>query len=650
MKKILSIIGAGILLMGGVISTALLTSPKDINEAKADTVRTAYSGLFERIEDGSEVTPGTQVIIATTRGYVFDGVGGNPAYAHADPGGVTMFPSYDSSKSDYEQDDTKFIYLHNKTAVMLTAEAGSTDYDSSLGYVSFKSAFIIDGKQYNHYLGENDEENYNQRNDYDTIGWFLDGFGIRKTKDGKSTWELEYDSENKRMKMRKVLYDDETSYLCYAYGTARHHFNFGGLDRAWINLYRKVSDENIVRSFEPTVNHEMNKSEYHKGETIEYDGLVVEFRIKRGETLYDSYYLKYDDDTRSFFSSPITVSDTTVTDTGFAKQIYIQVYIREVGFIQYVHEITIPSSASNNVYNEVTSLPSDLRGTYLLVTVSNLRVLNASQGAGTTNNFTAKENAFSDHYITTDSERLDESIIKIVRTKISDTYYYHAMNYLGKYLCIGSDKPFSEKDEYYLDYSDTATVSNAITITSNSLMIGDYYLNGEEGGMKLICFTKVYEQMGLFKLSSSTSSVASQVNGFISYFESETLVCENADETENVFDKISDEFWGNIEEEFNKLSCDAQGIFASTTYTHNTETEGTKENVVDRYDYIISKYHKKDFMLRGLANTYENNFSSSSLKMLNNKDTTVAIIVIAISVTIIGTTLGLFILKKRKYN
>ena len=144
MKKLSSIILASLLLVSSAAAAAILNTSKEPKEVKADSNPPRYTGLFERIEDASEVTPGTQVIIANSRGWVFDGIGGNPAYAQATGSGVTTFPAWDTSKSEYEQDNLKFIYLNNKDAVLLTVEQGASSYLQDHPHcVSFKSTFYV---------------------------------------------------------------------------------------------------------------------------------------------------------------------------------------------------------------------------------------------------------------------------------------------------------------------------------------------------------------------------------------------------------------------------------------------------------------------------------------------------------------------------
>ena len=627
-KKTISLISS-ILLLGGLFSFATISNKEQVQVVKADYATTRLTGLFEKITDPSQIEKGkTQVVIVTSRGWVFNGIGGNPAYAHAEGGGVTMFGNYNTATGEVE-DDSRFLYLNNKAAQILTAVDGSSSYDSS--YFSFTSDFYIGGIKYNHYLGENDEENDPGRNDYKSIGWFMDGFGIRPTKDGKSTWELQYDSDLGYMKMRKVIYDDTTSFLCYNHSGARNRFNFGGIDRVNINLYRPV--ETFERTLLPNPVSEPDRQTYSKGETLEYEGLQVGVKVNGND-----YVIKYDWKTCGFFSTPPVL--TTVGEN-------IPVTIQAFGF-NYILAITVTTNASGNRYYLTNIVPADRRGTYLIST-ENSRVLDASRSAGSTMNYKSMDSEiFNNGYIDANSEDLDESIFKIVRTNISGSWYYHAVNYLGQYLTVG--EKFDETyDECYLDYSDEATVNNAVTMSNNSLVINGYYLSESYAKQKLICLTKEYSPMHLFKLSSSTSSVSSQVSDYISFFINRTEeVCKVEDGGD--FEKITDDLWNELKVEFNKLGCDAQGLFASATYTHNAEEKYTKANIADRYDYIVSKYDKEDFMLRKLSNTYESHFSNSSISMLFEGDNSIAsILLIAITTSVSSLALVLLIRKKRRY-
>ena len=632
MKKFGTIIGMAILLALGSIGVATLSNTNKVNEVSANYEAPRYSGLYERIDDPTTIHPGDKVILATTAGRVFDGIGGNPAYAQANYGGVQMFAPYVEGQDYWTEDRTKFMYLDSKDAVELTVEEGDSRYP---GCFSFKGSFWAG--EYNHYLGENNEDKDNNKGYYDDIAYFLSDFGMRPVKDEKSTWELTFDSEAKVMKMRKVRFNDGTSYICYDSRGARHHFCFGS--DPCTNLYRKLNDEDFDRAGgTPAVTVQPNKTVYYKGDTIEYDGLVVTFRIFGENNTYKDYDLQYNWETARFFSTPATVD----TNTAISFRIFNR--------IGYVLDITITTNASGHTYNLVSAFQPDLRGTYLLAT-PNDRIFNASHGEGFKNNYTNKEGAIVSGVLTADLEKLDESIVRIVRTKIGNNYYYHAMNYLGKYLCISNEYEKSSDEtitDYYVGYSDNATVENAVTIGVNSFKIGNYYLadsNALPSG-KWIAFTlNNYDGIRYFKLSESTSHIVSQVSDFIKYFEAETKVCETEGGEDG--EKIDNVLWGRIKAKYEEMSCDVQGIFTNTTYTHGSETEGTKANVADRYDYILDKYNKEDFMLRKLANTFESNFPHSSLSLFFNEENNM-VPVIVISVTFVGAALAIFIPKRRR--
>ena len=640
MKKIILLIGA-ILLAGSAAAVSLAKSSNNIEEVKAIDYET-ITGLYERIEDPSLVTPGTQVVLATNAGYVFEGIGGNPGYAHATPSGALMFEDNRNSN-----DDTKFLYIKNKVVSVLDVYAGYEE-----GTVSFKSNFVVDGRyEYYHYLAANSENYYDGgMKDYDSMAWFLDSFGMSKKLNANSSWRLQYDSENKKMLIRNCSSNDATTYISYSYNGARHHFNFNTDYYSNVNLYRLVDPSKIERQISAAPTHDPDITTYHKGDMVSFDGLVVTFGIRRDEETLDLYDLAYSTYTSQLFSSPVTIYDENTS--------YIEVRIFEVVHtLQYIYNVTIVNNASHHVFNKIDTIPYDLRGTYLL-TDSRPRVFDPSRNNESTFNyydsFSAEEmNDFNNGVITINYEDLDACIIRIARTKIGNSYYYHALDYSGRYICLGSQ--VDELDEYYLDHTDSASASNAVTLEKLGnyifLKMGDYYYCNSDKN-KLISFNKIpnYDSGFLFKLSSSTESVANQVNSFITFFEKQTEVCKEQ-ETYSTLPKISDELWNTIKNKFNELGVDAQGIFASTTYIHGTSELATKENVVDRYDYIVSKYNHEDFMCRKYANTWQNNVQGSNISIvLKYQESYTPIIILILVALSLSATMIALIIKRRKYN
>ena len=648
MKKLVSVLSISLLTLSGAFAVGLANNSNKVQETNAEVRSNTLSGLYERIEDETEVIPGTKVILATDSGYVFDGIGGNPAYAHADPGGVTQIADYslndyyDDWRNKYCPDDTtKFLWIdEGKHVVELTVESGSNSYTSSHPLVSFKGAFNICGTTYNHYLGENDEEN--QRDDYNGVAWFLDGFGCRKEKDGKSTWELIYDASAKHMLIRKVLYDDLTSFIVYNYNGARHHFCFGSAENVSVNLYRKVENSNIVKpTGEGGPIQLPAKTEYRYGDRVDYNRMFVQFRINRANDNHDDHLIPYDSNTSSLFSEPGIIS------SGNAN-----VSVRLFNLIQYIYPITIVSTGSNNIFTLVNSMSPDLRGTYLLV-MSNDRLVDASRSTESMSNYYDYDyyNKSGDSIIASDvdeyrlGKNVDNSVIKIVRTKIGNDYYYHAKNVSGQYLCLGNQ--VDDKNEYYIAYTDTATTSNSVSMTNSYLSINGYRITNSERS-KLVSFTQYEDSSSFYKLSESTTSITEEISSYVQFFINKTAVCSNPDEDEG-FDKISNELWNELQTEFEKLSPDAQGIFANTSYTHNAESTETKENVVDRYDYILAKYNKADFMLRKLANTYIDNYSSNRQLSTISSQHNSTLVIILVTISTISSLSLVILLKKKKH-
>ena len=102
---------------------------------------------------------------------------------------------------------------------------------------------------------------------------------------------------------------------------------------------------------------------------------------------------------------------------------------------------------------------------------------------------------------------------------------------------------------------------------------------------------------------------------------------------------------------FEALSADAQGYLANLTYYHNGETLGSAADIVDRYDYIVSKYNQyDDFMHRGDAGTLLDFHYVAPSERLNifNKSIDNTSVVVIIAVTISITLIASFVIIKKK--
>ena len=142
--------------------------------------------------------------------------------------------------------------------------------------------------------------------------------------------------------------------------------------------------------------------------------------------------------------------------------------------------------------------------------------------------------------------------------------------------------------------------------------------------------------------SDTQNAVNSFVSGFNSNIKSQ---CDATGLTNN----ITPAMWEAQKNAFLALSVDAQGILANMTYNHGSETDGSAADIIDLYDYIVSKYGYEDFMNRGDAGTLEDN-SSNNINpvipnLLQNNAVMIAVITSIAAISLLAIT---YLLKKRK--
>ena len=137
------------------------------------------------------------------------------------------------------------------------------------------------------------------------------------------------------------------------------------------------------------------------------------------------------------------------------------------------------------------------------------------------------------------------------------------------------------------------------------------------------------------------------LNAFINYFGSTThLICNIDGEAPDFGNN-----WTDFASAFNDLHVDGQGYLANMTYTHNAETLGSVKDIIDRYDYIISKYPSlNDFMNRVDAGTYQqtfNNLSAIHPSTILKDNSSLIFVFSIISISLVITLV--LVIKKRKH-
>ena len=108
--------------------------------------------------------------------------------------------------------------------------------------------------------------------------------------------------------------------------------------------------------------------------------------------------------------------------------------------------------------------------------------------------------------------------------------------------------------------------------------------------------------------------------------------------------------WDAMASSFNALSDDAQAYLRNLSYNHGAEERDSLEDLIDRYDYILSKYDALDFMGRKTHGAYRQNALSMKGLSFDAKD----ISFLALTLTFAGVAAASFAavvyLKKKKAN
>lgn len=150
--------------------------------------------------------------------------------------------------------------------------------------------------------------------------------------------------------------------------------------------------------------------------------------------------------------------------------------------------------------------------------------------------------------------------------------------------------------------------------------------------------------------TNEVNSVYTHVDGFMENLKNSLEVCQ----PEGTNLEVTTTAWEDLATQFENLELPAQSIIAGTRYTHGKEKYNSREDLIDRYDYIISKYSQfNDFMSRKNAGTYQNNYGVSPENNVTaitvSKESAVIIVVVAsvVSISMIGI---LLIIKKHKQN
>ena len=570
------------------------------NEAKeSKAVSSANPGVFKMITDLSEIGEGNEVIIAA------DTINGRNAISNYDEGAMGLnyhTIGYDVSYYDDEgylvaketQSEIFEVYKDEDDAM---AFLGTTQEEGNL--LKFKY-FALDDDYGNIVAKPMNEKDYN-------CSWIFVARG-----DGK------FLIQNKQR---------EYKYLTYSNSVFKCNNEVNAID---FKIYKKISCEDVTIKTQP------RHLTYYKGEEKDLKGLVLKYNLKNGE----SFSVNYEDATQII---GISWSNN--------NEIYCYAYDGTIGGGYKSFSISITSIDNPNyVYNKVDSTSyGDFRGSYLFV-------YDKGDGTGyvfdnTLSNLNQRINYYivniSNNQISGLNSYYEQHLMGVRRyTPISTDRYYISMGYSSSY--VAGDSYDNIKTTMYPDQINRVKLfDNNRTVTISRNLDPAYFVYNENEDRFMFTDASGHHDVSLFKLAT-TSTVTQELDSYRQEFALQTAVCDSTGVDKNITSTI----WDGLRDSFNALSYDAQGYLANLTYEHGKETKDSLKDIVDRYDYIISKYPEfEDFMSRKVANTYEDYYPSNgnSVKMISsNKVNGIVVGVIALSSSSLIALVVFLNLKKKK--
>ena len=598
----------------GICSMGIMNATRSNKVEEASASRgTAFSGIYKKVTSSFGIGAGDKVLLVSENGDTIRDAGGNPGYLYSTRENVSV---------NYSDD---YVYINNAYVVELTVYAGSVsnsfafggNYLMGWGSTEEKYGYIaydIRGKN-NSYPGPTDYQSAG-------IGYWKDATGLRNKVLDDSSWTISF--SDGYINLNNVG-GHGTLGFTYGYDS---RFVLGGEYK--VNLFKKVTPANMSITVQPTKSA-ANSYHYKRGEKLDFAGLEVDVTFNGISGPADSFY--YDDD-KAFFSHSEypTGSGTVNAPVTFAGAIS--------------RNISIIVDQNDQNYIHVNSDLIDFRGNCILAAWYEDDGYHAM---GFRNDNGQYEERTAD---------VDErGVITITSSGRKNSAYFELVRFNGKYYLA---KEVIENDETVMKFvSSNMTLQYAPNFASP--LDVEYDAVNHCAFLKLAGTNNYLRFAGyLFEFSSNTDDRAQlykqeltdeeyeSVNTFVQGFHNATKVCVEDGNTLGIDTVI----WNNQTSAFNALTSGAQGIIGSTTYTHNNETYGSINDVVDRYDYIISKYSQfGDFMNRKGNSSYENNYSAAKQQSLlvSYDSTALCVVIIAIGTISISSVAGLIISKKRKH-
>ena len=607
MKKVRGLLLSITLLSGFGIFGLFNNQNEDIRIAEASRA-THTTGFYEKVNDISRLEDGDKVLIGIYNSQFLAYFGGNPA------SGIFV------SDGVYFSYDYQLVGVEDSSLTEFTL-----GYNSSTNQYTFRGSMeMTSSKTYDVLIAYNPDD-YNTG--FDAIGSFTgDSFGAyvynnSNLNSPKTHWTLTNSGkEGENINLTN----------CYNSGCSRDYA-----------IYRKA----VSKSFYGNDYH-LTYRNYYYNEKLNPHGFYVEVM----DNLYSDYIqLYYQDNANMFYFVGNGLAQNGVT-------VY-SIKLHGLNDI-FTFEVNEPMANPNYYYEYVTpTMLKDYRGTYLAVAQEEgTRYYNGRNPEYIWNKENSTEVTIDHELIANDSYFTMEQGIIIDRVEIDGK-----MEYVAKTKDIFPmyyNNPYYEEfniEREFIELTDTYSKSNIITIKENpngGMTFGftskyDEFFGFSYDTWQSNFFFETqdnYQNARLYKINK-TDYFDSGIASFISVFEQQTENCDPTGNSRTVFEYQ----WGIIEMEFNSLVVDAKGYLANLTYTHNGEQAHTIEDIIDRYDFILSKYPDlNDFIGRKEANTWVDSANTNHVRLSAIKNDNTAIVITIITIAVLSTSFVTLVAVKKK--
>ncbi len=629
-------------LIGGLISLSLaLTgvsvfalsnrSAREV-DASRDTIISSQD-FYYLVDDLTDLHDGDTVILKVKgENDTICDIGGNPGYM------------YTTSENVHSNHDETVTWFDNATATTLQIK---TRVVNDVTQYAFLGTFWPNKRQGCKKAGYIAHDPTGRNSSYPGypafggVGYFKEAFGVRIESqiDMDECWfTLNYNAES-GMDIRNVKFTD----LRIAFSRDRWsgYFIWNGWGN--VNLYKKITYTSITNIVTSGL-----KTQYSQGEELDLSGLQFDVHGEDRQGNPITFTADYDLDDKGLFQYNKYVVGSKGTKT------------QTVSFMNHscvIFDVTILDD--NARLSKITAELFDYRGTYVLAYQnSDGEGYNAGVMYFKTAGYPAYQTAMNS------STRIDGSNITIDGNMMtpSDSLFeltYESNAYRIKHEFNNGQTRYLgyNTDEESMDFYETAGVETALEVifdsgyayirskTDTTLYINEYGdLNNY--GRKLM----------LFKQELNNSELT-QLDSFMDDFANLTSVCDPFGGEYYEFG-ITESSWTTLASAYSAYSLNVKVYLRNVTYTHDdpNREQGSIEDLIDRYDYIYTKYHSTyawmtDFLGRNGVMQDLQPQSSIAPKILSiGGETTAIVIIVSISIAAISLLATVMVIKRRKHN